>query len=177
MSNPDSESEDGPKSSQIAVRASRPDDAEALCAIQNLPGVRRGTLRPPFQRPEATRKWLESHGPDKLNVVAEIDSRVVGSADLSRIAGRRQHVATLGMMVHDGHVGRGIGTTLLAALVDSADNWLDIRRIELTVFTDNAPAIALYRKFGFETEGTLRAYAFRDGAYADVFAMARLHRI
>lgn len=47
-------------------------------------------------------------------------------------------------------------------------------RLELTVFTDNERAIALYRKFGFEAEGTHRAYALRDGRYADVLAMARL---
>ena len=38
-----------------------------------------------------------------------------------------------------------------------------VLRIELTVYTDNAAAIALYRKFGFEIEGTHRAYALRDG--------------
>ena len=48
-------------------------------------------------------------------------------------------------------------------------------RIELIVFTDNAAAIALYRKFGFELEGTHRAYALRDGRYVDALAMARLH--
>lgn len=30
---------------------------------------------------------------------------------------------------------------------------MNLRRVELTVYTDNAPALALYRKFGFETEG------------------------
>jgi len=49
-----------------------------------------------------------------------------------------------------------------------------LRRVELTVYTDNAPAIALYRKFGFEVEGQLREYAIRDGIYADVLSMARL---
>jgi putative acetyltransferase len=78
------------------------------------------------------------------------------------------------MGVHDAHVGRGIGTRLLRAILDTADNWLDLRRNELTVFVDNAPAIALYERHGFAVEGTLRSYAFRDGAYEDVYAMARL---
>ena len=46
----------------------------------------------------------------------------------------------------------------------------DIRR----VYADNERAIALYRKFGFEAEGTHRAYALRDGRYVDALAMARL---
>lgn len=48
-------------------------------------------------------------------------------------------------------------------------------RIELGVFTDNAPAIALYQRFGFRHEGAHRGYALRHGLYADVHSMARLH--
>jgi L-phenylalanine/L-methionine N-acetyltransferase len=70
-----------------------------------------------------------------------------------------------------GEVAAGAGH----GLTDAADRWLGILRIELTVFTDNARAIALYRRYGFVLEGTHRAYALRDGAYADVHAMARLH--
>jgi len=67
-----------------------------------------------------------------------------------------------------------VGTALLAAAIDIADNWMGYRRLELTVYTDNAAAIALYRKFGFEIEGTHRGYAFRNGAYVDAHTMARL---
>jgi putative acetyltransferase len=61
-----------------------------------------------------------------------------------------------------------------AALTDCADNALGLRRIELTVFADNAPAIALYRKSGFAEEGRSRAYAMRDGVLADALHMARI---
>ena len=49
-----------------------------------------------------------------------------------------------------------------------------ILRIELTVFSDNARAISLYRKFGFVVEGTLVGYAYRNGRYVDAYTMARL---
>ncbi|WP_246777034.1 hypothetical protein [Microvirga sp. VF16] len=39
-------------------------------------------------------------------------------------------------------------------LVDAADDWLGLRRMELTVYTDKGRAIRLYQRFGFETEGT-----------------------
>jgi len=106
--------------------------------------------------------------------VAERDGAILGSAGWRRFEGRRAHIAAIGMGVHDAHVGRGIGTALLAALVDSADNWFAIRRLELTVYTDNATAIRLYRRFGFETEGTLRDCAFTAGRFVDALAMARI---
>jgi putative acetyltransferase len=78
------------------------------------------------------------------------------------------------MAVHDAYAGRGVGRALMAALVDQADLWLNIKRLELTVWSDNDRAIALYERFGFEREGLMCAYGWRDGAYADALAMARL---
>jgi putative acetyltransferase len=75
-----------------------------------------------------------------------------------------------------GHAQRqGVGRALMQALLDYADRWATVLRVELSVFTDNERAIGLYRRFGFEVEGTYRAYALRDGVYVDALAMARLH--
>jgi L-phenylalanine/L-methionine N-acetyltransferase len=70
---------------------------------------------------------------------------------------------------------QGVGNALMLALLDYADRWALLLRIELTVYADNARAIALYRRHGFAVEGTHRAYALRDGAFVDALAMARLH--
>ena len=164
------------RGADIVIRAMRPGDTESLNALQNLPGFRFGTLRLPYTSLEDTRKVVESRLPGQMALVAEAGGTIVDTASLDRFHGRRQHAGTLGMGVHDAHVGRGIGTRLLRALLEAADNWLDLRRIELTVFVDNAPAVALYERHGFAIEGTLRSYAFRDGAYQDAYAMARLRR-
>lgn len=78
------------------------------------------------------------------------------------------------MGVRDDWAGKGVGSALMAAALDLADNWLNLHRIELTVFVDNEAALALYRKFGFVEEGRARDYAFRQGRYVDVFYMARV---
>jgi putative acetyltransferase len=88
---------------------------------------------------------------------------------------RRRHAMMLGISVAKAAQGQGVGSALMAALCDYADRWLGTLRMELTVFTDNEAALALYRKFGFEIEGTLRGYAMRDGRYVDAYAMARFH--
>ena len=62
----------------------------------------------------------------------------------------------------------------MQAVLDLADNWLNLTRIELRVYVDNAPAIALYEKFGFEIVGTHRRFAFRHGKYVDGYSMTRV---
>lgn len=155
------------------IRALRPADAEAVAAMQSLPGFYRNTLRLPYAGAEEIRRWIEAPLDGKA-LVAVIDGQVVGMIDVRSFANRRAHVGAVGMGVHDDWVGRGIGTRLMAEIIRYADRWLGLRRLELTVYTDNTPAIALYRRFGFEPEGTHRAYALRDGILVDVLAMARI---
>jgi putative acetyltransferase len=81
---------------------------------------------------------------------------------------------SIGIAVRSDWHGKGVGRALMQALVDLADNWLPVTRLELDVYTDNERAIRLYREFGFEIEGTHRAYALRDGKYVDSHAMARI---
>lgn len=158
----------------IHIRAATLADWEALAALRDLPGVRAGTLRQPFTAPERTREWLENLGEGDMVIVAELEGAIVGLAGLHRHKGRRQHAADLGMSVHDDYRRRGIGRALLNALIEAADRWHGISRLELTVFTDNEAAIGLYRQAGFVTEGVLKSYALRDGMLADAFAMAWL---
>lgn len=161
----------------FSIRAARVADFEQINAMTNLPGFRAGTLRLPFQSAEQTRKWLENLGAGTTSIVAEIDQQVVGHAGLHRADGRRAHSAHLGLGVHDDFTGRGIGKALLLALIDAADNWLNIRRLELMVHADNVKAIGLYEKCGFEREGLHRDYAFKHGRYVDALTMARIQLI
>jgi putative acetyltransferase len=158
----------------LVIRAREPGDWREFAELLQLPKVRWGTLRLPFASKEQYRKWLESPPEGMTGIVAQLDGRIVGCADVTRDKGRRSHVGVIGISVHDDFQGRRIGSAMVAALIEVADDWLDLKRLELTVQTDNEPAIRLYRKFGFEVEGTLRANSFRGGAYVDAHIMARL---
>jgi putative acetyltransferase len=158
----------------VTVRGAKRNDALALWEVYTCPGVVRGTLQLPYQSPDELERRLGEALPGTYRLVAEVDGRVVGSLGLHVGRGRQAHVAHLGMMVHDAYQGRGAGTALLAAAVELAERWLGVHRMELEVYPDNAPALGLYRKFGFEVEGTKRRYALRDGEWVDALVMARL---
>ena len=109
-------------------------------------------------------------------LVACVDGQVVGQAALHGAgkSPRRSHAMMVALTVATEWSGKGIGTALMRELLALADGWLNVIRLELTVFADNAAAIAVYRKFGFEVEGTHKAYALRAGEYVDALAMARV---
>lgn len=164
----------------ISIRRAGPADAAAIARVMGDPAVFPNLLQMPYVNEEAQRARLaEGQVPGKidLSLVAERGGEFLGSAGLHPTGPglRRRHVVMIGISVLPEAQGQGVGTALMQALCDYADRWMGVLRIELTVFVDNAAAIALYRKFGFETEGRHRGYALRDGVFADVFAMARLH--
>ncbi|MCP5273232.1 MAG: GNAT family N-acetyltransferase [Burkholderiaceae bacterium] len=163
----------------MTLRRATPDDAPAFVALMADPQVFGGLMQLPFPSEAQWRQRLEGsdNGSAELSLVAERDGDIVGSAGLHPVgpAVRRRHVAIIGISVRPDAQGQGVGTALMQALCDYADRWAHILRIELGVYTDNVRAIALYRRFGFEVEGTHRGYALRDGVFVDSHTMARLH--
>ena len=159
----------------VILRASQLEDAFSIAELHNQKHFRWGTLRPPYLSQDTVKKWLETKPSEETHIVADVDGKVVGEALLSRLNDSRAHIGEISMLgVHDDFIGCGIGTTLMSALIDISDNWLNIMRLELTVLADNEKALALYKKFGFNTEGRLQKYGYRNGAYIDAFVMARL---
>ena len=134
-----------------------------------------GTLGVPFSSAQEVREELARERDGSFPLVACVANEIVGQLTLSIYAGpRTRHPGHFGIAVHDDWWGKGVGTALMEACLDLADNWLGHSRLDLRVYVDNAPAIALYEKFGFEIEGTHRRFAYRDGEYVDAHVMARL---
>lgn len=165
-----------PLAMNLAIRHATPADCEAIHRIFSGPKAIWGTLHVPFASPEAQRKWLTEPEPGRVLLLACHEADVAGILGLHTHSDRprRRHAAKFGMAVRDDLQGKGVGTALLKAALDLADNWLNLSRIELSVFTDNEPGVRLYKKFGFEIEGTQRRFGFRAGQFVDAYLMARL---
>ena len=164
----------------VTVRRSTLQDAAAMARMMGEPSVLGHLMQMPHTSEDLWRARLADNavlGKLDLPLVAEVNGEVVGSAGLhpASPAARRRHAMMLGISVLPSAQGQGVGTALMAALCDYADNWLGILRMELDVYADNVIAQGLYKKFGFELEGTHRAYAMRNGEYADSLSMARFH--
>lgn len=160
----------------LRIRSAEPDDYAAVHEIYTGPRAIAGTLQLPYSSPELWRRRLVAPDEGLYHLAAVAGERVVGHLGLHTFPHRprRRHAGELGMGVHDDWQGKGVGAALMRAGLELADRWLNLTRVELEVYTDNEPAIRLYERFGFEHEGTLRRYAFRDGVYVDAYVMARL---
>lgn len=164
-----------PKRIKIEVRPAESADVDALTRLFSHRNAYSQTLQLPLQNTDVWRQRLTRNDDTQHMLVALVSGELVGNLGITRLTRpRRAHVGQIGMAVRDDWQGKGVGTALMQAALDLADNWLGLRRLELDVHVDNERAIALYRKFGFEIEGTHRAHAIRDGVYVDSLSMARI---
>jgi L-phenylalanine/L-methionine N-acetyltransferase len=159
----------------VVVRHSEPEDYKAVHLIYSSPRAMAETLGVPYASEEEWREELAGERDDNVSIVACVRGEVVGHLALSIYMNPgTRHAAHFGIAVRDDWQGKGIGSELMKACVDLADNWLGLTRLDLRVYVDNEPAISLYKKFGFEIEGTHKRFALRNGEYVNAHVMARL---
>src|SRR5688572_30794321 len=90
------------------------------------------------------------------------DGDVIGI--LTCTGGKRRgdrHEVELALSVRKAWRGRGVGTALIHRAVQWAKASGVVTRIELKVFTRNAPAARLYERLGFAPEGVRRRAVFK----------------
>lgn len=160
----------------LKIRRAEADDYLAIYEMFTSRELYEGTMQLPHPSREYWRKRIGEASQDVYSLVAVVGDRVVGMLSIEMFPNRprRRHAGRIGISVHVEFHGKGVGTALMAAAVDVADNWLNLTRLELEVYADNKAAIHLYERFGFVYEGTLRQHAFRNGEYVDSNVMGRL---
>lgn len=161
----------------VLIRGRNSDDWKAVATICRALRPELNPLELPFVSDDYAREEL-GKTPDNVStfgLVAEWEGKVVGETGMSHDSGRRRHIGEIYRLIVDpAFQGQGIGGMLLGALIDLAENWLNLSRVSHIVSVDNAPAIALHRKYGFVIEGKMRDYAYRGGRYVDAYEMARV---
>ncbi len=162
------------------IRSIQLKDASGINAMRRMPGVFENILGIPSERLKRSEDFIQNMGPNSHQFVAvttldDGNEVVIGTAGLSVYENPRlRHSGSIGIMIHKDYQGMRVGTALMEALLDIADNWLMLVRVDLTVFVDNERAIQLYKNMGFEQEGVKKMGSIRNGEYVDELIMSRI---
>lgn len=161
---------------EYEIRPTCDADAEGINILRRAPGAFENTLGLPSERVEHERDFLDCLSTNDHQFVAVTpEGKIIGCAGISIFGNPRlRHSASLGIMVLPEYQGQGVGKALMSTLMDLADNWLMLVRVELGVYPDNLRALRLYESFGFEREGVKRKAVIRNGAYIDEIVMGRV---
>lgn len=107
-------------------------------------------------------------------LLAEVNGELIGYLSVSgEHFARNKHTAYIVIGILEQFTGKGIGT----ALFERMESWARERgmhRLELTVMAHNERGVGLYKKMGFEIEGTKRDSLRVDGCYVDEYYMSKL---
>ncbi|TYS16140.1 GNAT family N-acetyltransferase [Rossellomorea vietnamensis] len=158
---------------KIEIRPVRMSDAMQITEIMIQEKVMPYVVSLPSVRVERFENILKAAAPEQHEFVAVHDGVVIGFAGLHQGKGRRSHSGTLFIMIHEEFQGKGAGSALIKKLLDMADNWLMLERVELTVLDNNLKAKKLYESLGFVDEGFSKGTIVQHGRYAGEYRMAR----
>ncbi|AKM82495.1 TPA: GNAT family N-acetyltransferase [Candidatus Berkelbacteria bacterium] len=124
---------------------------------------------------EHERAWLENILNEikfKKNYIiwAVVDGRIIGGCDIKVGRKREEHVGTIGLMVDSNFRGQGLGEYLIRKILKIAKE-AGLQIAKLDVFSDNVPAVSLYKKVGFVEYGRLPDGFFRKEKFSDKVEM------
>ena len=170
-----------PSGEVLTVRSLCADDAEALNTFRLATYCETHFMaRYPEECAslEAVQKGLAGSESSALNfeVGAFAGEKLVGEFGVAQVRPhiKYRHRAGMGISVLKDYWGCGLGSFLMQLAVDQAKA-NGFEQLELDVYSDNARAIHLYEKFGFERCGTMpRAFKLKDGTYRDEIMMVKM---
>lgn len=117
--------------------------------------------------------WMDSRIADACFVL-ELEGKVVGWSSLSPVSSRCVYsgVAEVSVYVDPRAQRKGVGSRLLGALVEYAEN-NNIWTLQAGVFPDNESSIALHQKFKFRKIGYREKIGKRNNVWRDNIILER----
>jgi phosphinothricin acetyltransferase len=155
----------------VKVRDLRPDDWPEVSRIY-AEGIATGNATFETQVP-SWEAWDAAHLPEH-RLVAERDGRVVGWIALVPTSPRECYagVAEVSVYIAEEARGQGVGSQLLAALIESSERGA-IWTLQTGVFPENEPSLGLLQRFGFRALGTQERIGRLHGVWRDVVLLER----
>ena len=124
---------------------------------------------------DAERRWfLDAEEAGMRYLVARVDGKVVGGANITPRAGKRSHIAEFGIYIIKTHRDLGLGTILTRAFIEFAKK-SQFEIIQLSLFSTNKRALHVYKKCGYKKIGKLtHDIKLPDQTYTDRIIMEQL---
>ena len=168
------------KEYELLLRNPREEDAELLLRfLKTTCGETRFLMKEPEEITlslEEEKAFIvkQNESEQNLLILGFVDGEHVGNCSLMGMGmDRYRHRVSMAIALYQKYTGLGIGTAIIEKLFVIARE-KGIEQIELEVVTDNDPAIALYKKMGFEIYGTFPDnMKYKDGTYADAYWMMK----
>lgn len=160
-----------PSTAQVAIAALVADDWDDVARIY-ADGIASGLATFETQVP-TWEEWDRSHMADH-RLLARDEGRAVGWAALAPVSSRCVYagVAEVSVYVAAGARGRGVGTALLAALVDSSEAG-GIWTLEAGILPENEASVRMHERCGFRIVGRRERLGRMRGVWRDVLLLER----
>lgn len=158
--------------STIQITAMLPEHAADVLAIYQS-GIDEGqatfeTTAPSWEAFDAAKL------PDHRHVALDADGRVLGWVAARAVSSRCVYAGVVehSVYVHPDARSRGVGRTLLEALIASTEA-AGVWTIESGVFPENAASMALHQRVGFRAVGVRERLGQHHGVWRDVVLLER----
>ena len=165
---------------RLLLRPLRADDAPGMYAIYSDPQTMRFWSAQVIGDLEAAASMVGDDLRLQLDgsaafwaVVLPQTGRVIGKFSLFYINPENRR-AEIGYVLNRQFWGKGYGTELLGAMIETAFDTYQLHRLEADIDPDNAASLALLRKFGFREEGRFRERWLMGEEWRDSIMMALL---
>nr|WP_284040297.1 GNAT family protein [Sphingobacterium sp. lm-10] len=119
-------------------------------------------------------EWISSfiEKENSLQLVAVYEDQIIGNIELTGSSRKvMAHSAMIGMGMIGGWRNSGLGTALIRAVIDWAQQSPVLELLWLQLYSENELALALYRKMGFVDAGLIKGFFKKDGRYSDCLTM------
>ncbi len=161
---------------RIKLRALVREDVERLRNWRNLPELFRYHFSPlPLSQMEQER-WYENYasgGRQTIFIIETLKEKQIGYTLIKDLDHKNQ-CAEIGLFLSPEFQEQGYGKDSFKTLMKFCFNELNLHRLMLEVFSFNDRAVQMYKKLGFQVEGTLRDAYFCEGQFHNIVIMSIL---
>lgn len=160
----------------MKIREATPSDLQQIVEIYNasIPG-KLATADTEIVSIESKKEWFNSHKVNNLPIlVADDSNEVLAWVSLEPFYGRPAYkkTAEISIYVSPKHAKKGLASRLCQHIFEHLEEY-GLNCLVAFVFAHNAPSVALFEKFNFQSWGNLPEIAEMDGRKLSLLILGR----